>query len=174
MDENDKTVARMHELVAKTRELLSELHPQEQAAIVYALAMSPGIAEHMPSDVPDWMFLAGYDRVPRGWKRMPLPFHPFRFVELDPDVTHRLMVIVTGGVEGDGKRWLHVSMSRPDELPSYNDMCMVKEIFIGANKKAMQIFAPASEHVNISQFVLHLWHCIDGDGLPDFRRAGQL
>lgn len=49
MDEDDKTVARMHELVAKTRELLSELHPQEQAAVVYALAMSPGIVEHLTS-----------------------------------------------------------------------------------------------------------------------------
>jgi hypothetical protein len=49
MDDGDKTVARMHELVAKTRELLSELQPQEQAAVVYALARSPGIVEHLTS-----------------------------------------------------------------------------------------------------------------------------
>jgi len=45
--EDDKIVARMHELAAKALELLSELQPQEQAAVVYALAVHPRLAPHM-------------------------------------------------------------------------------------------------------------------------------
>lgn len=49
MDDDDKAVARMHELVAKALELLSELHPEAQAAVVYALAIHPRLAPHIPN-----------------------------------------------------------------------------------------------------------------------------
>lgn len=124
--------------------------------------------------IPDWFRLGGFDRVPRGWKRAAMPGFPARFIELDDDASQRLMVIVTGTLEDDGKRWLHVSASRPARVPSYRDLCMVKSIFIGDSRKAVQVFAPASEHVNIHPYCLHLWSCLDGDGLPDFRSGGVI
>ena len=75
----------------------------------------------------------------------------------------------------DGRRWLHVSASRPDRkgkprMPSYADLKAVKSLFIGDGRKALQ---KASEHV--SEFdVLHLWCCLDADPLPDFRIAGTI
>jgi hypothetical protein len=45
-------------------------------------------------------------------------------------------------------------------------------MFIGDGRKAIQVFAPVAEHVNIHEFCLHLWHCLDGDPLPDFTRGG--
>ncbi len=83
-----------------------------------------------------------------------------------------LFVMVSGAVELDSRRWIHVSVSRKDRLPSYDDLAAVKRTFIGDERRALQVFAPKSEHVNVHRFCLHLWTCLDRDGLPDFRDAG--
>lgn len=88
--------------------------------------------------------------------------------------TRGLFVMVSGAVELDGRRWIHVSVSRRDRLPSYDDLALVKRAFIGDERKALQVFAPSSEHYNLHAFCLHLWCCLDGDGLPDFRAMGQV
>lgn len=84
-------------------------------------------------------------------------------------------VISSRGLELDGKRWLHISMSIWNKsayvIPSYDDLIMVKKMFIGPNAKAIQVFPEESKHVNIHPYVLHLWCCLDGDPLPDFTRG---
>ena len=79
-----------------------------------------------------------------------------------------LNVIVSINRELDEKLWLHVSFSYPDRLPPYEKLIQIKNIFIGPDKKAIQVFPQEKEHVNLMEFCLHLWHCIDGDSLPDF------
>lgn len=81
-----------------------------------------------------------------------------------------LRVMLGGQTEEDGKKWLHLSVSRANRVPSYDDLTKVKRMFFGEEAKAIFIFAPESEHINIHPFVLHLWHCLDGDTLPDFRK----
>jgi hypothetical protein len=82
-----------------------------------------------------------------------------------------LAVIMSGSVAEDGKRWLHVSLSRRDRLPNWGDIKHVRDVFLGPEKTAYQIIAPKSEWVNIHRYCLHLWHCVDGDPLPDFTRG---
>lgn len=84
-----------------------------------------------------------------------------------------LRVIVSGMTELDGRHWLHASVSRRGRLPSYDDLKAVKALFIGRERKAIQVFAADSEHVNLHPFVLHLWHCASGDVLPDFTQGGK-
>ena len=79
-----------------------------------------------------------------------------------------LRVIMSGAIEQDGKKWIHVSLSRKSRMPTYKDITVVKRLFIGADKKALQVLEPESEHANIHPFCLHLWHCVDADPLPDF------
>lgn len=85
----------------------------------------------------------------------------------------RLSVVVSGDVEQDGKRWLHLSVAHSDRLPKYETLVEVKELFIGGERKAIQVFPPRSQHVNIHNYCIHLWHCADEDGLPDFARGGK-
>lgn len=73
-----------------------------------------------------------------------------------------------------GQRWMHVSLSRQSKLPSYADICRVKEEIIGKEKKAIQVHPPESEHVNIHPYCLHLWSPIGHDPLPDFRIMGVI
>ena len=110
-------------------------------------------------------------------KNPPLDFrrihHPWAcaWSKIDDD---GLYVIISESVEADEKRWLHVSCSRRTRLPSWADLRRVKDAFCGKERKAIQVFAPASEWVNIHSFALHLWCCLDGDVLPDFRKDGQI
>lgn len=106
--------------------------------------------------------------LPTGWIRHPPPNasafdHP----------SQGLRAIVT--VERiDGKRWIHLSVSRRRRIPSWDDLACCKRLFMGAERKAIQIIPPESEHVNICEYCLHLWAGLDGDQLPDFRREGAL
>jgi len=79
-----------------------------------------------------------------------------------------LRVLVSGRTEADGRRWIHVSVSNQGRLPSWEALKKVKAAFIGDDKQALQVFPPASQWYTHYE-VLHLWHCIDGDGIPDFR-----
>ena len=73
-----------------------------------------------------------------------------------------LRVMLSGRQELDNRRWIHLSCSR-------KDLCLVKKLFLGKDTRALQLFVPEAEHFNFHRYCLHLWHCIDDDGLPDFR-----
>lgn len=83
------------------------------------------------------------------------------------------MSIICGMENHDGKWWLHVSCAKPDSLPTWEDFKEVKAIFIGRDKKAIQILPNEKEYVNIHPYCLHLYHC-GNDDLPDFTHEGQL
>jgi hypothetical protein len=80
-----------------------------------------------------------------------------------------LAVIQTASVY-DGAPWLHTSISRRDlAIPTYNQLALVKQDFVGPERLAIQLFVPEDEHVNIHPGVLHLWTPLEHSPLPDFR-----
>lgn len=82
----------------------------------------------------------------------------------------QLKVIISGDVEEDGNRWIHLSMSRPNRIPHWNDIKRVKSDFLGDETPAIQVFPPKDEWINHHEFVLHLWVNLDARPFPDFRR----
>lgn len=82
--------------------------------------------------------------------------------------------VIASGSDFDGRDWLHVSFSRKDRIPSYEDTKLVKEIFIGNTKYAYQVFPPVDKHINIHSNTLHLWVPIDENNpFPDFTMGGN-
>ena len=79
-----------------------------------------------------------------------------------------LRVIVQDHIYQDGNKWSHVSTSHKNKLPTYKEMCLVKKLFIGDDKKAIQVFPEKSDHVNIHEFCLHLFCNLSCDNIPDF------
>lgn len=83
-----------------------------------------------------------------------------------------MMVLMTvAPCKGDSWRWwLHVSVSHRNRIPSYSELAEVKRRFVGADRKAIQIFPQSDVHVSIHPNCLHLWCCLepDGDRLPEF------
>lgn len=56
---------------------------------------------------------------------------------------------------GDG--WDHVSVSREDRIPNYNEMCAAKRVFFEDTEWAVEYHAPVEKHINIHPRVLHIW-----------------
>ena len=61
----------------------------------------------------------------------------------------------------DRKEWLHISFSRKNRMPEYKDMKLVRNSFIGEDKKCIMVFPEKSHYVNISEYCLHLWYTKD-------------
>jgi hypothetical protein len=105
--------------------------------------------------------------LPVGWQSLGGPFVAY---QSDDGVR----VIVSGIVEADGKRWWHVSLSRPNRLPTWADVKTVKNLFVGRDRLAIQVLPRQQDYVNYHPHVLHLWCCLDGDPVPDFRHEGMI
>lgn len=81
-----------------------------------------------------------------------------------------LRLIVDCEKKADGRKWVHVSVSRKNFDPSHADMCMVKEAFLGT-RYAYAVYPPREVYVNIHTHCLHLWALAEGDDgrvLPEF------
>ena len=63
-----------------------------------------------------------------------------------------LMVIVSWGMG-----WDHVSVSRKNRCPDWDEMCRVKNIFWGPEECVVQYHPAKSEYKNFHRFCLHLW-----------------
>ena len=88
--------------------------------------------------------------------------------------TTGLLVLMSAATWGNGKPWLHVSVSRSDgKIPDWQTMSEVKRLFIGDERTALQVMPPKAKHVNIHPGVLHLYHCLDGEVTPDFTGGGE-
>lgn len=55
--------------------------------------------------------------------------------------------------------WEHVSVSPKKQfnIPTWNDMCELKDMFFGEEEEVYQIHPKKSEYVNIQSNCLHLW-----------------
>lgn len=85
--------------------------------------------------------------------------------------TNGLTVIESVAREVDGRRWLHVSVSRAARVPTWEDLTLVRRTFVGEQREAYSVLPPADRYVNIHPRCLHLWACLDaphGAVLPAF------
>jgi hypothetical protein len=104
---------------------------------------------------------------PRGWNRTDVRTDGAVYSCLP----RKLAVILSVGLEGDGQRWLHLSLSHKYRLPTWGELRTVKELFLGPHTYAVQVIPPVTHYVNIHPNVLHLFHCLDEYRLPEFSRG---
>lgn len=79
-----------------------------------------------------------------------------------------LRAMISCSFELDGRAWLHLSVSHRIRVPSWQELVLCKEIFLG-NREAYQVLPPPERYVNIHPHVLHLFALLDNDVvLPDF------
>lgn len=63
-------------------------------------------------------------------------------------------------IASDQWGWEHVSVSRRDRCPTWDEMCQVKALFWDADDCVVQYHPPASEYINNHPNCLHLWRKI--------------
>jgi hypothetical protein len=64
-------------------------------------------------------------------------------------------------IASDGGNWEHVSISRTDRCPTWDEMCQVKAMFWDADDCVVQFHPPESDYVNNHPYCLHLWRHVD-------------
>ena len=79
-----------------------------------------------------------------------------------------------------GGGWEHcsVSPSKKNTIPTWDDMCMIKDLIFKEDEAVIQIHPPKDEYVNNMPNCLHLWRYLDGNMVlpPSFMvglRKGQ-
>lgn len=60
-------------------------------------------------------------------------------------------------IASDGGGWEHVSVSRKDRTPTWEEMCQVKEMFWSPEDCVIQFHPPRTDYVNNHPYCLHLW-----------------
>ncbi len=62
----------------------------------------------------------------------------------------------------DGSEWHHVSLSRQDRIPTWDEVMKVKNDFLGEDVEAYQVLTRKQDHVNIHPNCLHFFSRTDG------------
>jgi len=57
----------------------------------------------------------------------------------------------------DGGGWEHASVSCKDHVPTWDEMCYVKDQFWDGEECVIEYHPPKSEYVDCCKFCLHLW-----------------
>lgn len=68
-------------------------------------------------------------------------------------------------IAADGLGWEHVSVSRNDRAPTFDEMEQVRQLFWGADSTVLQYHVPRGDWVSVHPFCLHLW-CPTGVEVP--------
>lgn len=64
-----------------------------------------------------------------------------------------VLSIMASWIEG----WDHVSISRPDRIPTWGEMDFVKRAFFREDEAAYQLHPPVADHINCHPRALHIW-----------------
>jgi len=84
---------------------------------------------------------------------------------LAPGIRTRLFIIAS-----DGRGWEHVSVhaheGRRSRTPTWDEMCLVKDLFWDPEDMVMQLHPRRSQYVNDHPHTLHLWRPI-GRAIPE-------
>lgn len=109
-------------------------------------------------------------KLPGGWKLLNVSADGGAWIRHDG-----LKVIATAATEEDFVVWIHVSCSRKSRLPSWVDLTAVKHLFIGDDRRAIQVLPEKANWINIHPYCLHLFAPMYPglDPIPDFTRGGK-
>ena len=66
-------------------------------------------------------------------------------------------------IASDGLGWEHVSVSRKDRTPTWDEMCQVKALFWEESDCVVQYHPAKKDYINIHNHCLHLWRT---EGIP--------
>lgn len=104
-------------------------------------------------DIRDYTPMAP-SRLPSSWKMIqsPLPASSHAFAHVSG-----LAVMSSLATMANGTRWMHISCSRKNKLPSWEDLKAIKRWFIGDDAPAVQVLPREADYVNIHPNCLHLW-----------------
>jgi hypothetical protein len=144
-----------------------QVHPKHLVTTGFGQSMCPGVeVVVIPGD--SWSTEAVVRLLTAGWTQR-RPGGDGLGMWDNPKLGLRL--VQSTAVEQDGYIWSHLSVStRAQVLPTWEQ---VRDVFwiVHPGEHGYIVVAPEAKHVNLRE-IHHIWHCMDGPGLPDFTRGG--
>ena len=83
-----------------------------------------------------------------------------------------LHIISSTGVHPAAAGWEHVSVSVVDRCPTWEEMCIVKQLCWADTETVIQFHPKASEYVSHHPYTLHMWKHKGGHTLPPSMLVG--
>ena len=71
-----------------------------------------------------------------------------------PSPIDRQPLVIVASSDGG---WDHVSVSRKNRCPNWQEMEHVARLFFRDDETAVQFHVPASDHINVHDYCLHWW-----------------
>ena len=62
--------------------------------------------------------------------------------------------------------WEHVSVSKINRIPTWKEMCFIKDLFFRKDETVVQFHPKKTEYKNLHKYCLHLWRNKKGHELP--------
>lgn len=64
-------------------------------------------------------------------------------------------------IASSGEGWDHVSVSRQNRCPNWQEMEQIAALFFKDDECAFQLHVPRNDHINMHPFCLHWWRPLD-------------
>lgn len=104
---------------------------------------------------------------PGGWREREREASVAKYVNAQMSLT----AMVSCSIENDGRAWLHLSVSHRTRIPTWGELVVCKESFLG-DREAYQVMPPRARYVSIHPYVLNVFALLNDEAvLPDFTRA---
>lgn len=71
---------------------------------------------------------------------------------------------LTIGISSSEREGEHVSVSKKKKIPTWEEMCFVKDLCFEDEEIVIQIHPKKSEYVNLHENCLHLWRNVEIEG----------
>ena len=97
--------------------------------------------------------------LPNNWQELCMMECNRQFINRMTGLT---VILSIDKLEHSGTEYIHLSASHHNKLPKWDELGIVKDIFIG-DKEAYQIFPIKSEYVNLHKYCLHIFSRLDGE-----------
>ena len=95
--------------------------------------------------------------VPSDWTQVDLNGWKFWFLNLATGLRAMLSLDTCEDDRGNDSRWLHLSVSLPNRIPTWLELKKAKDAFIGRDHEAIQVLPKDRDFVNCCENCLHLW-----------------
>lgn len=60
----------------------------------------------------------------------------------------------------EGGEYDHVSVASPKRIPTWEELCKIKDMFFEDEEECYQVFPKKSEYVNVHKNCMHIWRDI--------------
>ncbi len=74
----------------------------------------------------------------------------------------------------EGGLYDHVSISPTNRIPTWNELCKVKDMFFKDDEECYLVFPKKEQYVNLDKYCMHIWRDASEDIHPEKQIPGQL